>query len=132
VEPDTRGSIDGERSSPLRRLAALGAVETDTEEERLRRSTLVLSTCLVCVLSPFWVVTYFELGLPVPASIPLGYLMVSIALLVWFARTRRYVPFRTIQLALTLLLPFALQWSLGGFVARAGSRCGRSRRPSAR
>jgi hypothetical protein len=112
--------IDGERSSPLRRLAALGAVETDTEEERLRRSTLVLSTCLVCVLTPFWVVTYFALGLTVPASIPLGYLVVSIALLIWFARTRRYVPFRTIQLALTLLLPFALQWSLGGFVASSG------------
>ncbi len=113
-------SIDGERSSPLRRLAALGAVGTDTEEQRLRRSTLVLSTCLVCVLTPLWVVTYFALGLPVPASIPLGYLVVSIALLTWFARTRRYVAFRTIQLALTLLLPFALQWSLGGFVGSSG------------
>jgi class 3 adenylate cyclase len=109
--------MDGERAPPLRWLAALGAVETDTEEERLRRSTLVLSTSLVCVLSPFWIVTYFALGLPVPASIPLGYLVASIAMLVWFARTRRYVPFRTIQLALTILLPFALQWSLGGFVA---------------
>ena len=57
--------------------AAVGAVATDTEEQRLRRATLVLSTCLVCVLTPFWVVTYLVLGLPIPASIPLGYFVVS-------------------------------------------------------
>ena len=109
-----------EVSSPLQRLATIGAVEMETDDQRLRRSTLVLSTFLVCALTPLWIVTYFALGLPVPASIPLAYLAVSIASLVWFARTKRYAPFRTIQLALMLLLPFALQWSLGGFVASSG------------
>ncbi len=104
-----------ERPSPLRRLAALGAVETETEDERLRRSTLVLWTCLVCAFTPMWVVTYFALGLFLPGAIPLGYLVVTIALLVRFSRTKRYASFRTTQLTLTLLLPFALQWSLGGF-----------------
>jgi adenylate cyclase len=101
----------------LERLAALGAVEAGAEDERLRRSALVLSTCLVCVLTPLWIVTLLALGLPVPASIPMGYLVVTIPALAWFARTRRYVPFRTFQLAVMLLLPFVLQWSLGGFVA---------------
>jgi adenylate cyclase len=120
VEGTSGVSAGAERPSPLRRLAAIGAVETDTEEERLRRSTLVLSTCLVCAMTPIWAVTYFALGLPVPASIPLGYLVISIGLLAWFARTRRYVPFRSAQLAMMLLLPFGLQWSLGGFVASSG------------
>jgi class 3 adenylate cyclase len=106
-----------QRSLLIQRLAALGAVDGDAEDERLRRSTLVLSTSLICVLTPLWVVTYLALGLPIPMSIPLGYLVVTIPSLVWFARTRRYVPFRTFQLTLMLLLPFALQWSLGGFVA---------------
>ena len=110
-------NADPERPSPLRRLAALGAAETETEEDRLRRSSLVLWTCLVCALTPMWVVIYFALGLFVPGAIPLGYLVVTIALLVRFARTKRYASFRKIQLTLTLLLPFALQWSLGGFVA---------------
>lgn len=104
-------------TSLLGRLAALGAVDTDTEEERLRRSTLVLSTFLVSAATPFWIITYFVLGLPVPALIPLGYFVISVGLLVWYARTRRYPPFRTIQLALMLVLPFVLQWSLGGFAA---------------
>ena len=109
-----------EVSSRLQRLATIGAVEDETEEQRLHRSSLVLSTFLVCALTPFWVVTYVVLGLPIPASIPLAYLVVTIALLVWFARTKRVGPFRTIQLSLMLLLPFALQWSLGGFVASSG------------
>jgi adenylate cyclase len=117
VRANTRELVDPERSSPLRRLAALGAVETETEEDRLRRSTLVLWTCLVCALTPLWVATYFSLGLLLPGTIPLAYLVVTMTLLARLARTKRYASFRKLQLTLTLLLPFALQWSLGGFAA---------------
>lgn len=120
VRTDADVRTGRERASAFRRLSEVGEVATDTEEERLRRSTLVLSTCLIGALTPLWVVTYFALGLPLPATIPLAYLVVSIASLAWFARTRRFAPFRTTQLALMLLLPFALQWSLGGFVASSG------------
>jgi class 3 adenylate cyclase len=44
-------------------------------------------------------------------------MLVSFASIYTFARTRRYVLFRRSQLWMTLLLPFALQWSLGGFTA---------------
>jgi len=115
VRANARVNTGLEGPSPLRRLAALGAGETETEDERLSRSTLVLWTCLVCALTPMWVVTYFALGLFIPGAIPLGYLVVTVALLVRFSRTKRYATFRTTQLTLTLLLPFALQWSLGGF-----------------
>ena len=92
----------------------------ETDDQRLRRSTLVLSTFLACALTPLWIVTYFALGLPVPGVDPAGLSRSVDRAAVWFARTKRYAPFRTIQLALMLLLPFALQWSLGGFVASSG------------
>jgi adenylate cyclase len=117
VSADTHGKADLDRPSPLGRLAALGAVETETEDDRLRRSSLVLWTCLVCALTPIWVVTYFALGLSLSGAIPLGYLVVTIGLLIRFAGNKRYASFRTAELTLTLLLPFALQWSLGGFAA---------------
>ncbi|HEX6331486.1 MAG TPA: adenylate/guanylate cyclase domain-containing protein [Actinomycetota bacterium] len=120
VTADAVVGTERTRPTPLRRLTSLGAVDTDSEDQRLRRSTLVLSTCLVCVLTPLWIGTYLALGLPLPAAIPLGYLLISLSSLSWFARTRRYAPFRTIQLTLMLLLPFALQWSLGGFIASSG------------
>jgi guanylate cyclase len=66
-------------------------------------------------LSFVWVGTYAALGLWLPAAIPFAYQLASLASIYTFARTRRYRLFRASQLWLSLLLPFALQWSLGGF-----------------
>jgi len=100
----------------LTRLAALGFAPDDTEEERLTKAVLTLSACLVGVLSFAWVFTYFAIGQPLAAAIPLAYQIVSLASLVVFSRTRRVRTFRASQLAMILVLPFLLQLSLGGFV----------------
>ena len=98
-----------------RRLAEIGALPTDSEELRLRKKVLVLSSLLIGCLAFAWVGTYAALGLWVSAAIPLAYQIASTIGLIVFARTRRYLWFRRSQLWLCLLLPFALQWSLGGF-----------------
>jgi adenylate cyclase len=70
---------------------------------------------MMATLSCVWVATYAALGLWVSAAIPFAYQLAS-ALSIWvFARTRRYLLFRRSQLWLSLMLPFVLQWSLGGF-----------------
>jgi class 3 adenylate cyclase len=51
----------------------------------------------------------------VAAAIPFAYQVASAVSIYTFARTRRYRLFRSSQLWMSLLLPFALQWSLGGF-----------------
>ncbi len=79
--------------------------------------TLTLPAMTVTVLSVIWVGTYLALGLPVPAAIPFAYQLASIATLAVFARTKDYHFFRFSQLVLIILLPFVLQWSLGGYVA---------------
>lgn len=112
--------MSDDHATPLRRLAMLGVLPGDDDEERIRKETLTLSTVLVCLLSPAWVITYGVLGLWLPALIPLGYVIVSVISLVLFARTKRYRTFRSVQLASLLTLPFALQWSLGGFLASSG------------
>jgi adenylate cyclase len=101
----------------LRRLTDLGSLPSDPEELRLRKSVLVLSSTLMATLSFVWVGTYAALGLWLSAAIPLAYQLASAASLCTFARTRRYRLFRASQLLMSLLLPFALQWSLGGFAA---------------
>lgn len=98
-----------------RGLAELGALPTDSEELRLRKIVLVLSSTLIACLAFVWVGTFAALGLWVSAAIPLAYQVASAVGLIVFARTRRYVWFRRSQLWLCLALPFALQWSLGGF-----------------
>jgi adenylate cyclase len=101
----------------LERLAQIGSLPDDGPDERLKKATLTLTVVLEGSLATVWVVLYWVLGLPVSAAIPLGYQVVAFAGLLHFARTKRFSFFRTAELTLSLLLPFLLQWSIGGFVA---------------
>src|SRR6266542_1800216 len=82
--------------------------------------TLVLAALVITSLAVAWVVAYSLLGLYLSAAIPLAYQIVSIINLILFAKTRRYKVFRACELGLSLVLPFALQLSLGGFVPSRG------------
>lgn len=93
----------------------IGALPSDSDELRARKAVLVLSSTLMATLAFLWVATYAVLGLWVAAAIPFAYQLATAASIATFARARRYVLFRESQLLLSLLLPFALQWSLGGF-----------------
>ncbi len=93
----------------------VGVLPSDSDELRVRKAVLVLSTALMAGLSCVWVATYAALGLWVSAAIPFTYQLASAAGILTFARTKRYLRFRESQLGMSLLLPFALQWSLGGF-----------------
>jgi class 3 adenylate cyclase len=99
----------------LRGLAEIGVTESDSDDLRIQKAVLVLSSTLMASLTSVWVVTYALLGLWVSAAIPLAYGIASAIGIYAFARTHRYLLFRRSQLWLTLVLPFALQWSLGGF-----------------
>lgn len=99
----------------LRRLVEVGTLPSDSDELRARKAVLVLSSSLMAALACVWVLTYAVLGLWASAAIPLAYQVATAVSIATFARTRRYVLFRESQLVLPLLLPFALQWSLGGF-----------------
>jgi class 3 adenylate cyclase len=98
-------------------VAGLGARPADSDDVRARKGTLVIAAVVITVLSIVWVGTYLALGRPVSAAIPLGYQLISITSLAAFSRTGAYRLFRFSQLVLMLLLPFALQWSLGGYEA---------------
>ena len=106
--------------SRLERLARIGVLPSDTREEALRKETLVLSAAVITFLSVVWVGIYWTLGLYLSAAIPFAYQVVSVVNLSLFARTKRYRFFRACALALSLILPFALQLTLGGFVASSG------------
>jgi class 3 adenylate cyclase len=103
----------------LKRLSGIGVLPSDSEELRVRKTVLVLSSTLMASLAFIWVATYAALGLWVSAALPFAYQVASAVSIYTFARTRRYLLFRRSQLWMSLLLPFALQWSLGGF--RTGS-----------
>jgi guanylate cyclase len=99
------------------RLARAGTLPDDDSEEVLRKGTLTLTACLVTLLALVWVGIYGYLGIWLSALIPLTYQVVVVVSLVIFFATKRFRTFRATQLLLMLILPFVLQWSLGGFAA---------------
>jgi class 3 adenylate cyclase len=99
----------------LRQLGQIGVLPSDPDELRVRKAVLVLSSTLMASLACIWVATYAVLGLWGSAAIPFAYQLASVASIGTFAATRRYRLFRRSQVWMTLVLPFALQWSLGGF-----------------
>jgi adenylate cyclase len=101
----------------VERLANAGRLPFDRPEERLRKAILVFLASLYCFAGILWGVSYFALGLPFAGSIPLTYSVLSGLSLFYFFRTKRYGIFRFSQLFLILLLPFLLQFSLGGFAS---------------
>jgi guanylate cyclase len=61
-------------------------------------------------------VTYVALGLATAAAIPIAYQVGAVAGLALFGRSGAFRPFRLLILGMMLVLPFLLQWALGGFV----------------
>lgn len=102
---------------PLERLALVGVAPGDPDDVRLQKVTLTLAAVTVTALAVIWVGTYLALGLPVSAAIPFAYQVASVVSLITFAWTKGYRLFRFSQIVLMTLLPFLLQWSLGGYVA---------------
>ena len=99
----------------FQRLATLGVAADDPEDVRLDKAMLALVSALIAVMAFAWVGIYLAIGLPRSAAIPFVYQLCVVACLVSFARTKRIHTVRAVLLVLMLLLPFALQWSLGGF-----------------
>ena len=103
-----------------RKLVTIGTLPDDGEDERLQKASLVLTAVMITTMAIVWVATYASLGLYLSAAIPFAYQLITILSLIGLARSGRFDLFRTSQLALILLLPMLLQWSLGGFVASSG------------
>ena len=104
----------------IQRVARAGAQPGDSEELQLRKASLVFSTLLITGLSFVWVILYFVKGLPLSASIPLAYQVISLITFGFFLRSKQFGLFRASQLSMMLVLPAALQWSLGGFTPSSG------------
>lgn len=98
------------------KIAWIGASSQDSEEIRLQKSLLVLSSMLVIPAGVFWGVVYLLMNEPLAGMIPLSYSVVTFFSVVLYGLTRRYRLFRSTQLCLILLLPFLLMLALGGFV----------------
>ena len=96
-------------------LSKACSITPDTKEHQLRKTVLILLAGTYGILGLIWAAIYFKLGLHLAGSFPLGYSIITCFTLLYFFRTKHYRIFCLSQLLLILILPFLLQWSLGGF-----------------
>ncbi|MGE5347536.1 MAG: hypothetical protein ACM3JH_16400, partial [Acidithiobacillales bacterium] len=95
-----------------RRLCAPG----DDEETRHRKVQFTVASILVAPAGLLWGALYFAYGERAVAAIPVTYAALTFLDLLVLLRLRRFELFRKTQQLLILVLPFALQLALGGFV----------------
>lgn len=93
---------------------------TDTQEDKLHRNLLVFAAAFMNLAVVLWLAIYWVMGLHFPANVPLLYQLVSVASLVFYFKTKRFEPFRFIQLCLFLFAPFIMQWSIGSSITSSG------------
>jgi adenylate cyclase len=97
-------------------IAGLGVRESDSAAARIRMEGLTLAAAAIAVAASGWVAAYAALGLWLSAAIPFAYQVGTVISLALLRRSGRVQPVVQVLLAMWLLLPFLLQWSLGGFV----------------
>ncbi|HEY8868742.1 MAG TPA: hypothetical protein VIM30_05085 [Candidatus Limnocylindrales bacterium] len=115
----------------LQRFVSAGFAPSDSDQVRVQKATLTLVIGFLVLLSPVWIVTYLLLGRPLSAAIPAVYVGVGVLRLANLFRTKRPGSLVASQTLLFMVLPLALQWSLGASSGARRWRCGRSLRRSA-
>jgi adenylate cyclase len=100
-------------------LSRIGADPEDDQEQRQRKSLLVLLAVLILPVSVVWGSVYLAFGSPV-GIVPYIYFAISIGSLVLFARNRSFRLLLVTQLLDILLTTTAGQMLVGGFLPSGG------------
>ncbi len=92
---------------------------TDSTLGKAILTLLVFAESLVCI---FWIFTLSGLGegYAIMALVPYIYIIVSYASLLIFYRSKKFEYFTFTQLVMLLVMPFFMQWAIGGYEASSG------------
>ncbi len=101
-------------------VARIGADPSDSEDMRLKKSSLLLASLLFVPVSALWGGLYLASSASAAGTIALSYAGLTCVTLLVFALTRRYDLLMFSQLFLMLLLPVLVMLALGGFVRSSG------------
>jgi adenylate cyclase len=109
------GSAAGAAARLVALAERIGADPLESSDAALQRRLLVLMSLGTLPMTALWSVIYFAAGAPLAASAPAIYSIITpinTALLGW---TRNFRLYRFAQLLMTLVLPWVVMMSLGGF-----------------
>jgi len=97
-------------------ITTIGDKSQDSEEEKLEHHFLIYMGLLMGSGGIIWgsISSYYRLF--IPSVIPFGYTALTIFNFTYFYFSKNFRLARFFQVLMSLVLPFAFQWSLGGFI----------------
>lgn len=98
-------------------INTIGIFHEDEEDVKSSKNLLVWLATLMSVGGMVWGTLLAAFQLTNQALIPFGYVILSILNIRYLQSTNRYRVSINFQIFISLLLPFLLQWYLGGFFA---------------
>ncbi len=96
-------------------IRSLGGTDKFSKREQEIISLLLFLAVFMCLGGLIWCIITLYFGLHFPTAIPIGYVVITVANLIYFRKSQRYRIFQQVQIGISLILPFLFQMSLGGF-----------------
>ncbi|WDE10619.1 GGDEF domain-containing protein [Thalassomonas haliotis] len=100
----------------LQILGTIGNVPENTEREKVGHGFLIYTGALMGLGGLLWGTLSFFSGLVWQSLIPYGYTLITIVNFSYLYYSKKFELVRIIQMAISVLLPFLFQISLGGFI----------------
>lgn len=101
----------------LNKLISIGVLERDDEDKIVQKQFLVFEAILMSVGGLVWGSLALTFNFVLQSIVPFGYIILTIANMIYFARSKNFDFVKAFQTGISLLLPFIFQWVLGGFIA---------------
>ena len=115
TQPPSPGSRVPWLSDVMRRLGTIADQPGDSEELRLRHRILIYAGVGMSGGGILWGTLSVIFGLYAASLVPYGYVVITALNFAVLSRVRNFAVARSVQLTISLVLPFGLQWALGGF-----------------
>jgi signal transduction histidine kinase/DNA-binding response OmpR family regulator/HPt (histidine-containing phosphotransfer) domain-containing protein len=96
-------------------LSSVGARPDETAERRLERLIALVLAIMMGLAGFVWASIYFFSNEPISGGLAATYFLGTLLNLAGFALFRQFASFRFLQLSLSLIVPYLVMLSLGGF-----------------
>lgn len=104
----------------IARISRIGIYPNDDDNTILKKQFLVYQGLAMSCGGILWGIMLLVFNYSIQSTIPFGYAIITTFNFYFFSRTKNFVICRNIQTTISLLLPFMLQWFLGGFIVSGG------------
>ena len=98
-------------------ISSIGISQQDKEDTVLQKRFLVYQALLMSMGGIIWGTLALVFDRAWQSSVPFSYVLLTASNLIFFHVSGKFKVAKTIQTAISLLLPFLFQWFLGGFMA---------------